>query len=159
MDRNSVWYQNQNYLSICTTNHKNFGPGGKTRVSAAGSSLRPQNGVFEHLDKILSSPTGLSDEKSFYCGSLCYRLVLIHKKKRFWNRKFFHVGIHQKLIFFQLQKNQCSPLSPQFHFLLEIFALLSTSWHILWPYGYFFRLIHMSIDIFSQNMWNHGQRN
>ena len=114
MDRNSVWYQNQNYLSICTTNHKNFGPAGKTRVSAAGSSFRPQNGVFEHLDKILSSPTGLSDEKSFYCGSLWYRLVLIHKKKNFWNRKFFHVGIDQKLIFFQLQKNQCSPLSPQF---------------------------------------------
>ena len=114
MDRNSVWYQNQNYLSICTTNHKNFGPGGKTRVSAAGSSFRPKNRVFEHLDKILSSPTGLSDEKSFYCGSLWYRLVLIHKKKKFWNRKFFHVGIHQKLIFFQLQKNQCSPLSPQF---------------------------------------------
>ena len=114
MDRNFVWYQNQNYLSICTTNHKNFGPGGKTRVSAAGSSFRPKNGVFEHLDKILSSPTGLSDEKSFYCGSLWYRLVLIHKKKNFWNRKFFHVGIGQKLIFFQLQKNQCSPLSPQF---------------------------------------------
>ena len=114
MDRNSVWYQNQNCLSICTTNHKNFGPAGKTRVSAAGSSLRPQNGVFEHLDKILFSPNGLSDEKSFYCGSLWYRLVLIHKKKKFWNRKFFHVRIHQKLIFFQLKKNQSSPLSPQF---------------------------------------------
>ena len=71
-------------------------------------------GVFEHLDKIPSSSTGLRDEKSFYCGSLWYRLVLIHKKKKFWNRKFFHVGIHQKLIFFQLQKNQCSPLSHQF---------------------------------------------
>ena len=114
MDRYSVWYQNQNYLSICTTNHKNFGPGGKTRVSAAGSSFRPQNGVFEHLDKILSCSTGLSDEKSFYWGSLWYMLVLIHKKKNFWNRKFFHVRIGQKLIFLGGQKNQCSPLSPQF---------------------------------------------
>ena len=33
------WYQNQNYLSKCTTKRMNFGPECKTRVSAANSSF------------------------------------------------------------------------------------------------------------------------
>ena len=44
------------------------------------------------------------------------------------------------------------------HFLLGISALLSPNWHFLSPFGYFCRLIHMSFDIFSQIIWNHGQR-
>ena len=108
------WYQNQNYLSICTTKHKKFGPGGKTRVSAAGSSFKPLNGVFEHLDKILSCSTGLSDEKSFYCGSLWYMLVLIHKKKNFRVWIFFHVKNDRNLLKIHFPKKQCSPTFPQF---------------------------------------------
>ena len=86
----------------------------KPRCQWLDQVLSPKWWVFDLLHRTCSCSTGLSDEKSFYCGSLWYRLVLIHKKKKFGNWKFFHVGIDQKLIFFQLQKNQCSPLSPQF---------------------------------------------
>ena len=62
-------------------------------------------GVFEHLDKIPSGSTGLRDEKSFYCGSLVYRLVLFHNKKKFWIEMIFHVGN---------KKNQVPPSAPNF---------------------------------------------
>ena len=39
---------------------------------------------FDQLDKTLYSPSGLRDKNSFYCGSLVHRLVLFHKKKKFW---------------------------------------------------------------------------
>ena len=114
MGKISVWYLYQYYLPRCTTNHENFGPEGKTRVLAAISSFRPQNWVFDYLDKILYSSTGLRGENSFYCGSIWSRLVLIHKKKNFQNCRCFNVKkakICQKSM---SPKKQCSPTFPQF---------------------------------------------
>ena len=110
----SVWYQNQNYLSRCTSSHINFGPEGKTRASVAHSSFGPKNRGFDHLDKILSSSTQLRGEKSFYCGSIWSRLILIHKEKNFWNRKFFMSENVQFWLKSQRPKNPCSPTFPQF---------------------------------------------
>ena len=98
-----------------TTHHVNIKPEGKTRVPAAVSRFRAENRVFDHLDKILYCSTGLRGENSFYCGSIWPRLILIHKKSNFWNRKFFHVRTGQNVIFFfRGKKNQVPPLAPNF---------------------------------------------
>ena len=109
-----VWYQNQNYLSRCTTNHKKFGSGGKSWALAAHSSFRPQNRGFDHLDKILSGSTGVRGKNSFYCGSIWSRLVLIHKKKNFQNRRCFNVEKAKICPKSRRPKKQCSPNFPQF---------------------------------------------
>ena len=114
MGKISVWYLHQYYLSRCTTNHENFGPEGKTRVSAAISSFRPQNWVFDHLDKILYSSTGLRGENYFYCESIWSRLVLIHNKKNFQNRRCFNVEKAKICLKSQSPKKLCSPNFPQF---------------------------------------------
>ena len=111
---NWVWYQNQNYLSTCTTCYINFGPVGKTRTSAAHSKFEPQNGDFDHLDKILSGSTGLRGKNCFYCGSICSRLVLIHMKKNFQNCSCFNVKKAKICLKSQSPKKQSSPNFPQF---------------------------------------------
>ena len=79
-------------------------------VPAAVSRFRAENRVFDPLHKILYCSTGLRGENSFYCGSIWSKLVLIHKKKNFQNRKFFHVGNEQNVSKKSEPKNHVLPI-------------------------------------------------
>ena len=108
----SVWYQNQNYPSRCTTCHIKFGSGTKTRVKVANSSFGSENMTFDYIDTRLYRSLGLRDGNLFYCRPIWPRLVVIHKKRNFWNRINSHAEIIKNLIFSQVPKKPCAPTCP-----------------------------------------------
>ena len=112
----SVWYQNQNYPSRCTTCHIKFSSGIKTRVMVATSIFESENRAFDYIDTRLYKSLGLRDGNLFYCRPIWPRLVVIHKKRNFWNRKNFLCWNHQKSDFQSgPKKTMCPHLPPNFN--------------------------------------------
>ena len=71
----SVLYQNQNYLSKCTTNHRNFEAKVKTRVSVAWSSFGAKAKMTNFSPNILLS-IDLQKENNLYASGICQHSVL-----------------------------------------------------------------------------------
>ena len=113
-----ISYQDQNYPSIYTTNHKNFGSMTKIRAKEATSNIWPENRVFDHFDKNCCSSMSFRAEKLFYCALLWSRLVVNHKRKKIWNRKIFHVKKGKNVNFLQRVKKVSAVAGSQ---LLKVF--------------------------------------
>ena len=115
MVTNSVWCQNQNYLSRCTTSHIKFGPEDNIMISAAPSSWRP---LIKGFQVIRQNPLWLHR----FEGSklLLMWIIRVHVSYESWEKEFLNLKIFSWLKIdwkwrkFQAQKNPCSPLFPLF---------------------------------------------
>ena len=118
MGTKPVWYQNQNYLSRCTTSHIKFGPEDNIMISAACSSWRP---LITGFWAIRQNPLWLH---RFEVSKLfLMRIIRVHvntesQEKEFLNLEIFWCRNCPKFDWkwhdFRLKKIHVPPSSPYF---------------------------------------------